>query len=252
MFGPNLPAVAARTCCLVGMVVALPSSASLSGAEPWPSVGVGTSPAAERIVKALDEPTQFNFVDMPLDEVFGFIEKMHEVQVHMDESRLEEEGISTDTLINLELRDITFRSALRLLLRDCGLSYVITDEVLFVTTPAEAARIGEVRLYNVAPLVGEQNDVQQIVGLLELALWQGEGLHHHTSQRASLHRRRQGVATARDRVVEPSRSRAPVGRFSVFGNVIVVRAPEADQRRVGEFLRSLNEARRFFDDEEKR
>ena len=45
------------------------------------------------------------------------------------------------------------RSALRIILRDLGLTYVIDDEVLVITTTAEAAARPATRVYSVANLL---------------------------------------------------------------------------------------------------
>ena len=47
-------------------------------------------------------------------------------------------GIGTDTPVTKNLKGITLRSALRLMLRELSLTYIIKDEVLLITTPEEA------------------------------------------------------------------------------------------------------------------
>ena len=66
---------------------------------------------------------------------------------------MDEIGITTDATINKQLSGITLRSALKLMLRDLGLTYVIEDEVLQITTPEDAQTQTVTKVYPVADLV---------------------------------------------------------------------------------------------------
>ena len=61
--------------------------------------------------------------------------------------RLEELGINTDETVTVNLHNISLRSALRLMLKDLQLTYIIQDEVLMITTPEEAEANLVVKVY---------------------------------------------------------------------------------------------------------
>lgn len=110
-------------------------------------------PAEQKIRKALEEPTRLEFVDTELSIVLQFLEEFHGIQIVLDQARLDDIGVSSDTLINQDLRDISLRSALRLMLRELDLTWVIEDEVLLITTQDGAQERLATKVYPVADLV---------------------------------------------------------------------------------------------------
>src|SRR5205823_11644901 len=67
--------------------------------------------------------------------------------------KLEEASVSPDTPVTKTLRGVTLRSALRLILKDLELTYVIRDEVLQITTPEDAESQLITKVYPVGDLV---------------------------------------------------------------------------------------------------
>jgi general secretion pathway protein D len=106
------------------------------------------------IERKLKTPVSCKFRDRPLYEVVEQLGKLAAVNVHLDSKGLDEEGVSSDTRVTIDLTtDISLKSALHLILEPLHLSYVIKDEVLKVTS--EQLRDGETytQTYNVADLV---------------------------------------------------------------------------------------------------
>lgn len=106
------------------------------------------------IERKLKTPVSLKFRDRPLSEVLDQLGKLSAVNVHLDSKGLDEEGISRDEPITIDLtQDISLKSALNLILEPLHLSYVIKDEVLKITS--EQLRDGETitRTYDVADLV---------------------------------------------------------------------------------------------------
>jgi general secretion pathway protein D len=106
------------------------------------------------IERSLKTPVSCKFRGRPLSEVLEQLGKLAAVNVHLDAKGLDEEGVSSDTQVTIDLtQDITLKSALHLILEPLHLSYVIKDEVLKITS--EQLRDGEVytHTYNVADLV---------------------------------------------------------------------------------------------------
>ncbi|MCH8044392.1 MAG: VWA domain-containing protein [Planctomycetes bacterium] len=120
--------------------------------------------AEERISAALREDTGFEFLETPLSDVVEFLEDLHSIEIELDTTVLEEAGVGPDTLVTRNLKGITLRSALRLMLRDLDLTYVIRDEVLLITTPDEANTQLSTKVYPVADLVLPIPDARTLGG----------------------------------------------------------------------------------------
>jgi general secretion pathway protein D len=106
------------------------------------------------IERSLKTPVSCKFRARPLAEVLDQLGKLAAVNVHLDAKGLDEEGVTSDTPVTIDLtHDISLKSALHLILEPLHLSYVIKDEVLKITS--EQLRDGEIYpiTYNVADLV---------------------------------------------------------------------------------------------------
>jgi len=101
----------------------------------------------------LKSPTEFEFFETPLDEVVNFLREHHHIEVQIDKKALEDLGIGTDTQVTKSLKGISLRSALKLMLRELDLTYMIKDEVLLITTPEVADNQLSTKVYPVADLV---------------------------------------------------------------------------------------------------
>ena len=115
-----------------------------------------TGEAEQRIEKALRSPlhaTGLEFAEVPLKEVVTALQDDYGIPIKLDQTALEEIGLSSDEVVNVTLRNITLRSALRLMLKDLQLTYIIQDEVLMITTPQKAEENLVVKVYPVADLV---------------------------------------------------------------------------------------------------
>lgn len=106
-----------------------------------------------RIRAALDQPTRMDFNDAPLEDVVDFLTDYHKIQIILDNESLDAEGLGADTPVTVNLSNISLRSGLRIMLRQLGLTYVIENEVLLITTQAEAETKLTPRVYPVADLV---------------------------------------------------------------------------------------------------
>lgn len=111
------------------------------------------SPADARIRKALDEATDLDFVETPLGDAVLFLKDRHGIEIQLDVRALDEIGSSSDVPVTIQARGITLRSALRLLLKQLDLTYVVQDEVLLITTPEKAAAILVPHVYRVGDVV---------------------------------------------------------------------------------------------------
>jgi hypothetical protein len=115
-----------------------------------------TGEAEQRIERALRDPLKsagLDFTDTSLEEVVGFIQQSYNIPVQLDTTALEEEGIDPQEPVTVSLHGISLRSALRILLKNLGLTYIVRDEVLMITSPTEAEAQLVVKVYPVADLV---------------------------------------------------------------------------------------------------
>jgi hypothetical protein len=94
--------------------------------------------AEEKILNAMEDTTTLEFIETPRQDVVDYLKGMHGIERQVDNRALEDVGIGSDTPITRNLNGITLRSALRLMLKDLDLTYVIRDEVLLITTAEEA------------------------------------------------------------------------------------------------------------------
>jgi len=144
-------------CCLIcaGNILAADN-------KPGASVNAGSAPAmsnAQAIRQALGEQATFEFQGVPLNDVAGEIAEKHHVQLMFDYAALKDGGIDpTTTLVTISVKDISLRSALKMILTPLGLTSIVKDEVLLITTKAKAASTYETRLYDVRDLIVHEND----------------------------------------------------------------------------------------------
>ncbi len=115
-----------------------------------------TGEAERRIETALRSPLRtagLSFIDTPLEEVVSLLQSDYDIPVKLDTTALDEIGLGPDEPVNVELHNVSLRSALRLMLKDLQLTYIIQDEVLMITTPEAAEAELVVKVYPVADLV---------------------------------------------------------------------------------------------------
>ncbi len=111
------------------------------------------SPNEQKILSALDQPTEVEFIDTSLKDALDFIEDLHKIEIWINEAKIMEEGIAIDQPVNLQLSGVSLRSALRLMLEPLQLTYVIRNEVMEITTLTDAETALSTRVYPVADLV---------------------------------------------------------------------------------------------------
>ena len=95
--------------------------------------------AERRILKALQEPVEFDFNETPLNDVVSYFKDKHNLQIFVDTKTLNDAGIDPSTLpITIRLNGISLRSALKLTLSTQGLTWLVGDEVMTITTQEKA------------------------------------------------------------------------------------------------------------------
>ncbi|HUT09423.1 MAG TPA: hypothetical protein VMY42_02920 [Thermoguttaceae bacterium] len=118
-----------------------------------PCQAAGMSKAEKKIEEALDSPTQLEFIECPLQDVIDYLKDYHEIEIQIDARALQDVGIGTDTPITRNLKGVSLRSALTLMLRELDLTFLIENEVLMITTPEEAECRLTTKIYPVGDVI---------------------------------------------------------------------------------------------------
>ena len=132
------------------------------GGDAWPACGPPIAAAEARILAVLQEDTQMEFIETPFDEVVAFLSDAHSLPIRMDIRALDDAGLGTDLPITANIRGISLASALKHLLDDLEMTYLIHNEMLLVTTEDAAAKYAVVRVYDVSKLIGDDQDASQL------------------------------------------------------------------------------------------
>lgn len=144
--------------------------AAATPANPVITTPIGPNAARNHIEAQLATPTKCNFTDTPLSEALQFFGHLHNCNVLLDKSKLEEVAVAHDTPLTVEFSGITLASALNIMLEPLQLTYVIEDEVLKVTSRDAADNRYEVRIYDVKGLAIAGITPQDISDAITLAI----------------------------------------------------------------------------------
>ncbi|HLW64416.1 MAG TPA: hypothetical protein VKS79_03790 [Gemmataceae bacterium] len=105
------------------------------------------------LIAALNKMVTPNFRNTKLEDALDTIAQLTGQTIILDKKGLEDVNTSADTLINFSLpREVSVRTVLRKILKDNDLTYVIKDEVIYVTSISEARRFMTTKAYYVGDL----------------------------------------------------------------------------------------------------
>ena len=113
-----------------------------------------------KIEAALNSPAELNVKDVPLTDVIDYLKDRYKIEIQLDKKAMDKAGIGTDATVTENLKGISLRSALRLMLRELGLTCVIEDGVLSMTTTEAAEEKLMTVIYPVADLVEMATDMR--------------------------------------------------------------------------------------------
>ena len=127
----------------------------------------------------MDRKVSYNFVETPLEDAVRVMSEDLNSPILIDGFSLEGEGLSADVPVDLSVDSISFRSALRLLLRDMNLTYQFKEEVLQITTQTAAEDNLRNRLYFLEgtglPRGGNLGTIEMIVASIQPETWEQLG-----------------------------------------------------------------------------
>lgn len=105
------------------------------------------------LIDALNSPISVEFKPARFQEVITELERVSGQAIVIDRPSLDEANVTYETPVNLQLKRVTFRTALRKVLSDLGLAYIIKDGVIQVMTPIKAREQMTARAYYVGDLM---------------------------------------------------------------------------------------------------
>ncbi|MEI6524674.1 MAG: FecR domain-containing protein, partial [Planctomycetota bacterium] len=111
----------------------------------------GGNEAERRIFRALRERGEATFNNTPLSSVMQTFSDQYGIPIVIDQKALEDETVTPEDPVSLNVPEISLRSALKLILEPLNLTYVIQDEVMKITNKKNSANV--VRVYPVGDLV---------------------------------------------------------------------------------------------------
>ena len=111
----------------------------------------GGNETERRIFRALRERGEVTFNNAPLSTVMQTFSDQYGIPIVIDPKGLDEESITPEEPVSLNVPEISLRSALKLILEPMNLTYVIQDEVMKITNKKNSANV--VRVYPVGDLV---------------------------------------------------------------------------------------------------
>lgn len=150
------------------MVLSLLSEAART-AELCPVIRPGNCRAETRILEALEEDTQLEFIETPLNQVADFLREQHDIPIGIDVRALDEAGVALETPITGNVKGVSLHAALQYLFGALDLTYRVENESLWITTQVAAESRPELRIYDVSALLSDGEDAASLVGTLQAA-----------------------------------------------------------------------------------
>ena len=106
----------------------------------------------------MNAPTEFTFNGTPLTGVVDYLKKHHKIEIELDKWAMREDSVSPDVPVTAAVKGISLRSALRPLLHDLGLNFIIENDLLLITTLQRADHEMRVVIYPVTDLAERCRD----------------------------------------------------------------------------------------------
>jgi hypothetical protein len=136
--------------------------------------------AEQEIVRHLNLPVTLQYCDVPLTQVLEDLRHAYGLRIVVDERALADKGTSAARQVTLKMDQVCLKTALKLILKNLDLAYVIEDGVIHITTPEAARGRAVLSTYAVADLVvcekgGEQFLIRVITNTVSPADWAEAG-----------------------------------------------------------------------------
>ena len=100
-----------------------------------------------KFMEALATPLSVELPDTTLEDVLEYLKDKTGVKIIVPQSVLDEKGITSKTLVSVDLKRVTLRTVLKKVLADVGLVYIVKDNSIQVTTEERARKSLTTRTY---------------------------------------------------------------------------------------------------------
>ncbi len=140
--------------------------------HPFASVGLDENPRDKIVEAALDSKIDLQLKNVPLPEAMDRLESMLGIEVVISDMSLQDEGISPEVPLSVDMKETPARILLKVMLEPVSLDWYVEDGFLKITTLHMCEAIGKIRVYDVADLVGgtspDKNQAFDFEPLVEL------------------------------------------------------------------------------------
>jgi hypothetical protein len=216
---------------------------AVSSAQEKPAKQNGES-AYERIMAALDGPTEMEFIETPLKDVVDALKILHGIEIQLDSKAITDAGGTLDVPITESLKGISLRSALRLMLHEHELDFALTNEVLLITS-AESPYV--LRQYEVADLLSEGESIDSLAEVVRFAMPRASApaTKSNASQPSGNPAAPAGLAAGGGLGGgAPDQASNPEGEVITYGTLLLVRASDRGQMNVNTLLEEMRHRRK--------
>ncbi|HEY4312594.1 MAG TPA: hypothetical protein VGN12_24305 [Pirellulales bacterium] len=123
--------------------------------------------AAAAIAKALKQPVDLEFVDAPLVDVAEHCGKKFNINIRLDQKGLTDAAVDSSAPVTFStLKPVSFESALRTILEEFDLAFVVMNEALAITSKEKADEILVTKVYYVGDLARARREATSSFGAL--------------------------------------------------------------------------------------
>src|SRR5262249_27582547 len=118
--------------------------------------------------RALAEHAEFDFQEKPLFQALAELAKRHQMNIVMDPARLEEANVPAHTPVTTRGGGASLRSALKRMLYELGLDFLIERDAIVITSKEFADTRLVPRVYGVQDLMsrGSRTSRDDLLGLI--------------------------------------------------------------------------------------
>ena len=103
--------------------------------------------------EALNTKLDLDFTETALTDVVLFLQHKFDVPLMLDRRALEAAGVGGDTPITFRAKQVRLQSVLRQLLRGLGLTYLVRNDIVYITTLEEVESSLSNGIYNIRDLI---------------------------------------------------------------------------------------------------
>ena len=141
----------------------IPVSGDISFPDDWVekskrrTAGAKVSEEDRKIMNTMSSPLTFSLKNEPFQSFLDIMEKQFGSPLVIDQQALQLMNITTETPITVNSRGWSTRTILRKVLSDLGLSYVIKEKTIHITSPDRAKETMTTRAYPIGDIIGNMN-----------------------------------------------------------------------------------------------